>query len=324
MVISYLAACPLAHAQQGDIRTLTTWTKFSLSDMGFGPSFYNGVLSYRGPQSVNVWADGNLNWPSIIKDPYSSPQPRAGTVGGDFVNWLGWTIGFAASSTYSRPELSSGGSASVTGLGGSVYADYSRGVWIGDFRVTLQSTFDEVYINLNRNELLHGALFSNQANVNGWAWTPSLELSYLLTERWFQHGPVVSISTSSTQLNGFSETGSITSRSISAQTTTATIGSVGYAAKFDFLNFQPFASINAHYTLSSTSNLVSSSFTSGPPLITTFDSSGAPELWSFSTQIGTRVFLTPSDTVFAAWARNYEEHFGPTENQAIAGLSHAF
>jgi uncharacterized protein YhjY with autotransporter beta-barrel domain len=322
-VVSYFALCHFAHAQTADVRTLTTWTKSSLNDMGLATSFYSGVLSYRGPQLVNVWGVGNLDWPPL-SDPYTGGPPGGVTVGADFVDQRGWTIGFAASSTSSRPALSNGGSASVTGLGGTIYASYDRGVGIGDFRAIFQSTFDSVDIDLHRNELMKGLLFGNRANVNGWAWTPSATLSYVLTERWFQHGPLVSIGASNTYLNAFSETGSLTSHSISEQTTVGTTASAGYSAKFEFLNFQPFALIKADYSLSSTPNTVQSAFISGIGPTTSFQSSGTPPLWSFNTQLGSRIFLTPSVTAFAAWAVDYNEHFGPTENQALVGMSYAF
>jgi uncharacterized protein YhjY with autotransporter beta-barrel domain len=325
--LSYLALCEFAQAQMtvvSDARALTTWSGTSIKDMDLETSFYSGVLSYRGPQLVNVWAVGGMDWP--IDDHYTGAPPSAVTAGFDVVDQRGWTIGFAASNTYVRAALSNNGEASVSGVGGTLYARYTRGVGIGDLTLAFQATIDSLNTNFNRNEpAMGGLLLANQANVNSWAWMPSAAVSYQFTERWFNHGPIAGIQTLGTTVDGFSETGSVTSRSFTEQDAVSTTGYVGYSGVLDFLNLQPFALIKANYLLSSAGNSVQTGFNSGPggPL-TSFSSIGPQELWGFTTQVGTRIFVTPAITAFVAWNADYNDHFGPTENQALVGASYAF
>ena len=324
--LAYLALGQFAQAQMTvgrDATALTTWTGASIKDMGTETSFYSGVLSYRGPELVNVWAVGAMDWP--LDNPYIGGPPNAITAGFDVLDQRGWTIGFAASTTYAHAALTNNGDALVSGVGGTVYARYERGVGIGDFTFALQSTVDSLFTNFNRNEISKGGmLLGNQANVGSWAWTPSAEISYLFTERWFSHGPVVGIDTLTTAVNAFSETGSITSRSFTDQDATSVTGHLGYTGKFDFLNLQPFASISANYLLSNAGNSVQANFASGLGPFTSFSSVGKSPFWSFNTQIGTRIFVTPAITAFVAWNTNYNQDFGPTEQQALVGMSYAF
>jgi uncharacterized protein YhjY with autotransporter beta-barrel domain len=321
--VGYLSLCHFAQAQStvvGDVRNLISSSKMSIGDMGEEISFYNSVIAYRGPQLVNTWAVGAMDWPLELR----GAPPSAVSAGVDFVDVQGWTIGFAASNTYRHAALSNNGDASITGVGGTVYANYSRGVGIGEFTINLQSTIDSLYIDLHRNELSKGVLFGNQASVNGLAWLPSAQVSYQLTERWFSHGPIVGIQAVATKVDGFSETGSITSQSFTNQTEVSATPYLGYSGKLDILNLQPFASIKANYLLSDTGNTVQTGFTSGFGPITSFSSIGPSELWSFNTQVGTRIFLTPAVTAFAVWSADHNSHFGPTENQGLVGASYAF
>jgi len=324
--VTYLALCPVAHAQMTvgtDIKSLTAWTKSSIGDMTSELGLYSSYLTYRGPQSLNVWAIGGMDWP--LTNSYNGNPPSSVTVGVDVVNWLGWTIGFAGSTTYSRPGLTNGGSAAMSGIGGTIYANYTHGAGIGSIVVNLSATVDSLNTNFNRNEVSKsGVLLGNQANVDSLAWLPSAVLHYVFTEQWFKHGPFIGIQTLDSTVFGFSESGSITSRTFNDQTSQTSTAVMGYSAVFDFLNFQPFASIKALYTLSSIGDNVQANFTSGGPPVAPFPLVGKTNLWSYGTSAGTAVFLTPRITGFVAWNANYNDHFGFTENQGLVGASYAF
>jgi len=323
--LAYLSLCPLAQAQVpfvSDARALTVWSTKSIADVSAETKFYGGVLGYRGPGLLNVWAVGAMDWP--LANHYTGTPPGAVTAGFDVVDLRGWTIGFAASGTRAHAALTNNGNALVSGVAGTLYASYDRGVGNGEVILTAQATIDDLNTDFKRNQLIGAALLPNQANVDSLAWLPSASVAYQFTEVYFFHGPELGIQSVVTTVDAFNEAGNAASRRFTDQSAVNTTGYFGYFAKFDFLNLQPFAEIKASYRLSISGSTVQSQSTGGGPIASFTSVDVLTPFWTFSSEIGTRVFVTAALTAFVAWSEDYNHHLGPTEHQALVGASYAF
>jgi len=76
------------------------------------------------------------------------------------------------------------------------------------------------------------------------------------------HGPVVGLTLQSVHINGFTESGNVTSLAFGDQYRHSSVGVLGYQGSFDFGMFQPFAKVLWNHEFVSHDRLVTASLTS--------------------------------------------------------------
>jgi uncharacterized protein YhjY with autotransporter beta-barrel domain len=315
----------VAHAQKSeisDVRAMLSAASASSGTMLSQTGVYSGVIAYRGPQEVNAWGMGSMYWPREI--PYNAPTPTFFSGGVDVMTPLGVIIGVAGSTSNLHARLEDGGSYRQDGTAGTLYANYNvGGVWVGDLTLGAQAQISKLGYSAQMNSMENAMLFMNVASPRATATIEEISASWLITQRWFQHGPLASLRVSSARLDSFAEAGSVFSRSFSDAAISQFHGSVGYQVKFTYDRFQPFASAQTTYLFSQWATPVLAQLVTGGPVDVSLPPTPT-ERNTYSSVVGLRIFLTPAVTALMAWGAAYHHDGRFISNDANLGVSVGF
>jgi uncharacterized protein YhjY with autotransporter beta-barrel domain len=241
-------------------------------------------------------------------------------------------VGIAGSKSNLHATLEEGGHYKAEGDAGSLYARYSVGWGPGELTLGLQGQFAKFSydaqinsverVRVSRRETTQ-VTFQNFASPDATVGTVEGSASWLVSERWFQHGPLANITYANSNFHAFAESGSEFSRLFGATGVSNVHGGVGYQARFTYLKFQPYAEVRATYLIWESVNPINQQLVSGG-LVTSFPGLIATERWSYSSQVGLRIFVTPAVTALFAWTASYMQKGPFISNTANAGLSVGF
>jgi outer membrane lipase/esterase len=215
----------------------------------------------RGAAGYNAWVSGDVSSLTMNNSSTGFPgdpgTPAALTAGFDFKS-NGWLYGAAFSVNYTQQSftLVSGG---FTQNGGSVslYAAYlDQPLWFD-----VIGSFGLLHDSINRQVPLGVSIQNNNGTTNGNDTSLAGELGYNFLNGALKHGPVTGVAAQQVYVDGFTETGSITSLSFGSQTRNSAISEVGYQAAYDYGLYQPFAKLVWNHELADTNRDVTASLT---------------------------------------------------------------
>jgi outer membrane lipase/esterase len=123
-------------------------------------------------------------------------------------------------------------------------------------------TFGALHYDVNRAVSLGPVLFQNNTTTNGTSMSFAVRTGYNAVVGPLTHGPVIGLTLQSVHIDGFSESGNVTSLAFNEQYRHSSVGVLGYQARFDFGMFQPFAKVLWNHEFVTHERYVTTSLTS--------------------------------------------------------------
>ena len=215
----------------------------------------------RGPLGFNVWASGDVSRLKIdqpVGFVGESATPTQVTAGIDTMTSGGILLGMAVSAGTKKASFSQGGSFTQDEFAVSGYTAATLGpIW-----ANMIGTFGALHYDVNRIVPLGPVLDQNNTTTNGTNLSLSVRTGYNAVVGPLTHGPVIGLTLQSVHIDGFTESGNVTSLAFGAQYRHSSVGVLGYQASFDFGTFQPFAKVLWNHEFVSHDRLVTASLTS--------------------------------------------------------------
>jgi outer membrane lipase/esterase len=275
-----------------------------------------------GPSGLNLWITGDVshlemeNYRGFPDDP-STPTALAAGISRRFPG--GVIVGAAISAGRLESDFSKGrGDFEQEELSGSVYAGLLGGPLWG----TLIGTYGRLDYDVNRLVPLGITVQSNSGQTDGRNVSLAAQAGYNFTSAALTHGPVVGLTWQRVEVDGFTETGSVTSLAFGDQTRDSAISALGYRASLDLGGFRPFAQLVWHHELASTGREVTAILTT-----TTAPGYHMPAVvlgkdWGTAT-IGANVKLGAGVSALAAFSTDFGQDDAVTYGAQV-GLNVAF
>jgi outer membrane lipase/esterase len=215
----------------------------------------------RGPLGFNVWASGDVSRLQIDRPVGlvgESATPTQVTAGIDTMTSGGILLGMAVSAGTKKAKFSQGGSFTQDEFAVSGYTAATLGpLWLN-----MIGTFGALHYDVNRVVPLGPVLEQNNTTTNGTNMSFSVRTGYNAVVGPLTHGPVIGLTLQSVHIDGFTESGNVTSLAFGEQYRHSSLGVLGYQASFDFGRFQPFAKVLWNHEFVSHDRLVTASLTS--------------------------------------------------------------
>ena len=215
----------------------------------------------RGPLGFNVWASGDVSRLQIDRPVGfvgESATPTQVTAGIDTMTSGGILLGMAVSAGTKKAKFSQGGSFTQDEFAVSGYTAATLGpIW-----ANMIGTFGALHYDVNRVVPLGPVLEQNNTTTNGTNMSFSVRTGYNAVVGPLTHGPVIGLTLQSVHIDGFTESGNVTSLAFGEQYRHSSLGVLGYQASFDFGRFQPFAKVLWNHEFVSHDRLVTASLTS--------------------------------------------------------------
>jgi outer membrane lipase/esterase len=216
----------------------------------------------RGPLGYNVWASGDVSHLKIDQPAVGfvgeSATPTAVTAGIDTMTSGGVLMGLAVSAGTKKPSFSLGGSYRQDEFAVSGYTAATLGpLWLN-----MIGTFGALHYDINRVVPLGITMQQNNATTNGTNASLDVRFGHNTVTGPLTFGPVIGLTLQSVHVDGFTETGSITSLAFANQSRHSAVGLLGYQASFDAGIFRPFARVLWNHEFDSNNRLVTASLTS--------------------------------------------------------------
>jgi outer membrane lipase/esterase len=215
----------------------------------------------RGPLGFNVWASGDVSRLKIDRPVGfvgESTTPTQVTAGIDTMTSGGILLGMAVTGGTKKASFSQGGSFTQDEFAVSGYTAATLGpIWLN-----MIGTFGALHYDVNRVVPLGPVLEQNNTTTNGTNLSFSVRSGYNAVVGPLTHGPVVGLTLQSIHIDGFTESGNVTSLAFGEQYRHSSLGVLGYQASFDFGMFQPFAKVLWNHEFVSNDRLVTASLTS--------------------------------------------------------------
>jgi outer membrane lipase/esterase len=216
----------------------------------------------RGPAGFNVWASGDVSRLQIDRSSVGfvgeSAMPTQVTAGIDTMTRGGILLGMAVSAGTKKAKFSQGGSFTQDEFAVSGYTAATLGpLWLN-----MIGTFGALHYDVNRVVPLGPVLEQNNTTTNGTNMSFSVRTGHNTVAGPVTFGPVIGLTLQSVHIDGFTESGNVTSLAFSEQYRHSAVGVLGYQASFDFGKFQPFAKVLWNHEFVSHDRLVTASLTS--------------------------------------------------------------
>jgi len=215
----------------------------------------------RGPLGFNVWASGDVSRLQIDRPVGfvgESATPTQVTAGIDTMTSGGILLGMAVSAGTKKAKFSQGGSFTQDEFAVSGYTAATLGpIW-----ANMIGTFGALHYDVNRVVPLGPVPEQNNTTTNGTNMSFSVRTGYNAVVGLLTHGPVIGLTLQSVHIDGFTESGNVTSLAFGEQYRHSSLGVLGYQASFDFGRFQPFAKVLWNHEFVSHDRLVTASLTS--------------------------------------------------------------
>jgi outer membrane lipase/esterase len=215
----------------------------------------------RGPLGFNVWASGDVSRLKIdqpVGFVGESATPTQVTAGIDTMTSGGILLGMAVSAGTKKASFSQGGSFTQDEFAVSGYTAATLGpLWLN-----MIGTFGALHYDVNRIVPLGPVLDQNNTTTNGTNMSFSVRSGHNTVVGPVTFGPVVGLTLQSVHVDGFTESGNVTSLAFGGQYRHSSVGVLGYQASFDFGMFQPFAKVLWNHEFVSHERLVTASLTS--------------------------------------------------------------
>jgi outer membrane lipase/esterase len=214
----------------------------------------------RGPAGFNVWASGDVSRLQIDRPVGlvgESATPTQVTAGIDTMSSGGILLGMAVSAGTKKAKFSQGGSFTQDEFSVSGYTAATLGpLWLN-----MIGTFGALHYDVNRVVPLGPVLEQNNTTTNGTNMSFSVRTGHNTVAGPVTFGPVIGLTLQSVHIDGFTESGNVTSLAFSDQYRHSALGVLGYQASFDFGKFQPFAKVLWNHEFVSHDRLVTASLT---------------------------------------------------------------
>jgi len=214
----------------------------------------------RGPLGFNVWASGDVSRLQIDRPVGfvgESATPTQVTAGIDTMSSGGILLGVAVSAGTKKAKFSQGGSFTQDEFSVSGYTAATLGpLWLN-----MIGTFGALHYDVNRVVPLGPVLKQNNTTTNGTNMSFSVRTGHNTVAGPVTFGPVIGLTLQSVHIDGFTESGNVTSLAFSDQYRHSALGVLGYQASFDFGKFQPFAKVLWNHEFVSHDRLVTASLT---------------------------------------------------------------
>jgi len=215
----------------------------------------------RGPLGFNVWASGDVSRLKIDRPVGfvgESATPTQVTAGIDTMTSGGILLGMAVSAGTKKASFSQGGSFTQDEFAVSGYTAATLGpLWLN-----MIGTFGALHYDVNRVVPLGPLLEQNNTTTNGTNMSFSVRSGYNAVVGPLTHGPIIGLTLQSIHIDGFAESGNVTSLAFGEQYRHSSLGVLGYQASFDFGMFQPFAKVLWNHEFVANDRLVTASLTS--------------------------------------------------------------
>jgi outer membrane lipase/esterase len=215
----------------------------------------------RGPAGFNVWASGDVSRLQIDRPVGfvgETATPTQVTAGIDTMTSGGILLGMAVTAGTKKAKFSQGGSFTQDEFAVSGYTAATLGpIWLN-----MISTFGALHYDVNRVVPLGPVLEQNNTTTNGTNLSFSVRTGHNTVVGPVTFGPVVGLTLQSVHIDGFTESGNVTSLAFGDQYRHSALGVLGYQASFDFGMFQPFAKVLWNHEFVSHERLVTASLTS--------------------------------------------------------------
>jgi outer membrane lipase/esterase len=215
----------------------------------------------RGPLGYNVWASGDISRLKI-EQPVGfvgeSATPTAVTAGIDTMTSGGVLMGLAVSAGTKKPSFTLGGSYRQDEFAVSGYtAATLEPLWLN-----MIGTLGGLHYDVNRIVPLGITLQQNNATANGNNASLDVRFGHNTVTGPLTFGPLVGLTLQRVHVDGFTETGSVTSLTFADQFRHSAVGILGYQASLDAGMFRPFARVLWNHEFASSDRLVTASLTS--------------------------------------------------------------
>jgi outer membrane lipase/esterase len=216
----------------------------------------------RGPAGFNVWASGDVSRLQIDRSSVGfageSATPTQVTAGIDTMTSGGILLGMAVTAGTKKANFSQGGSFTQDEFAVSGYTAATLGpIWLN-----MISSFGALHYDVNRVVPLGPVLEQNNTTTNGTNLSFSVRTGHNTVMGPVTFGPVIGLTLQSIHIDGFTESGNVTSLAFGDQYRHSAVGVLGYQASFDFGTFQPFAKVLWNHEFVSHERLVTTSLTS--------------------------------------------------------------
>jgi outer membrane lipase/esterase len=216
----------------------------------------------RGPLGFNVWASGDLSRLQIDRSSVGfvgeSATPTQVMAGIDTMTSGGILLGMAVSAGTKKASFSQGGSFTQDEFAVSGYTAATLGpLWLN-----MIGSFGALHYDVNRVVPLGPVLEQNNTTTNGTNLSFSVRTGHNTVVGPVTFGPVIGLTLQSVHIDGFTESGNVTSLAFSDQYRHSSLGVLGYQASFDFGRFQPFAKVLWNHEFVSHDRLVTATLTS--------------------------------------------------------------
>jgi len=277
----------------------------------------------RGPAGFNVWASGDVSRLQIDRSSVGfvgeSATPTQVTAGIDTMTNGGILLGMAVSAGTKKASFSQGGSFTQDEFAISGYTAATLGpLWLN-----MIGSFGALHYDVNRVVPLGPVLEQNNTTTNGTNMSFSFRSGHSTVAGPVTFGPVIGLTMQSIHIDGFTESGNITSLAFSDQYRHSMVGVLGYQASFDFGMFQPFAKVLWNHEFVSQDRLVSASLTSTvAPSYTSLPAVNLGKDWASATA-GVSVGLGKGVTGIAAFTGQWGQDKVTTYGGQV-GLNVAF
>jgi outer membrane lipase/esterase len=215
----------------------------------------------RGPLGFNVWASGDVSRLKIdqpVGFVGESATPTQVTAGIDTMTSGGILLGMAVSAGTKKASFGQRAGFTQDEFAVSGYTAATLGpLWLN-----MIGTFGALHYDVNRIVPLGPVLDQNNTTTNGTNMSFSARSGYNAVVGALTHGPVIGLTLQSVHVDGFTESGNVTSLAFGNQSRHSSVGVLGYQASFDFGMFQPFAKVLWNHEFVSQDRLVTASLTS--------------------------------------------------------------
>jgi outer membrane lipase/esterase len=215
----------------------------------------------RGPLGFNVWASGDVSRLKIdqpVGFVGESATPAQVTAGVDTMTSGGILLGMAVSAGTKKASFGQRAGFTQDEFAVSGYTAATLGpIWLN-----MIGTFGALHYDVNRIVTLGPVVDQNNTTTNGTNMSFSARSGYNAVVGALTHGPVLGLTLQSVHVDGFAESGNVTSLAFGNQSRHSSVGVLGYQASFDFGMFQPFAKVLWNHEFVSQDRLVTASLTS--------------------------------------------------------------
>ena len=218
----------------------------------------------RGPNGINVWANGGISALEIKNSPGHSDEsgvPLDGSVGADYQTSFGLVLGAAFTAGYQNQEFSKdGGHFTQTDQTLSLYATYRAGpVWgnvVGGYSLYQDAITRQVQLGRFTDQ--------NNATTAGLSWALALRAGGDISLGPITTGPVVGSVLQQVRIDGFTETGDsgVTALSFGKQTRDSLVSQLGWRIVADLSDWSPFVEAKWNHEWADTDRMLSVALTS--------------------------------------------------------------